>query len=109
MFLCLSLSLSLSLCLLLFETREAGSSAAELTHLVAQRHDPRALPPHAYQVACTAYEQMLSNKQNQSMIISGESGAGKTEATKICLSFLAEIAGYAAHCRRHPLCCATIV
>jgi myosin heavy subunit len=60
---------------------------------VAQRHDPRSLPPHAYQVTCNAYEQMLAGKRNQSMVISGESGAGKTEATKICLSFLAKIAG----------------
>ena len=51
------------------------------------------LPPHAYEVTNCAFRNMLRGKKNQSMVISGESGAGKTEATKICLSFLAEIAG----------------
>ena len=58
-----------------------------------QRHEGASLPPHAYQVTCNAYEQMISAKADQSMVISGESGAGKTEATKICLSFLAQVAG----------------
>ena len=55
-------------------------------------NQPR-LPPHAYEVTNRALRQMIRAKANQSMVISGESGAGKTEATKICLSFLADVAG----------------
>lgn len=51
------------------------------------------LPPHVYQVVNNTYLQMRREGSAQGMVISGESGAGKTEATKICLSFLAEVAG----------------
>jgi myosin-7 len=51
------------------------------------------LPPHNYDVACRAYRQMRKEGCAQGMVISGESGAGKTEATKICLDFLATVAG----------------
>ena len=52
-------------------------------------------PPHVYQVAAAAYKGVRSERQDQSIIISGESGAGKTEATKHCLKFFAEAAGSA--------------
>ncbi|KAF0698151.1 Aste57867_11219 [Aphanomyces stellatus] len=45
-------------------------------------------PPHPYHIAENAYRQMRSVKQNQSIIISGESGSGKTETSKIILDFL---------------------
>lgn len=46
------------------------------------------LPPHIFAIADTSYHTMLYERQNQSVIISGESGAGKTEATKFLLHHL---------------------
>lgn len=48
-------------------------------------------PVHLYSVADAAFQTMLHDKVNQSIIISGESGAGKTEATKRMLAYLAEM------------------
>ncbi|KAI9914297.1 hypothetical protein PsorP6_008317 [Peronosclerospora sorghi] len=48
-------------------------------------------PPHPYNVAENAYRQLCAVRavmQNQSIIISGESGSGKTETSKIILDFL---------------------
>ncbi len=53
----------------------------------------RSLPPHIFSVADEAYKSLLSDNANQSVIISGESGAGKTEATKLILQFIAEVSG----------------
>ena len=53
----------------------------------------RNLAPHVYGVADDAYKSMTGNMRNQSCIVSGESGAGKTEATKIFLQYIAEISG----------------
>ena len=46
------------------------------------------LPPHIFAIADSSYHTMLYERQNQSVIISGESGAGKTEATKFLLHHL---------------------
>jgi len=45
--------------------------------------------PHLYHIAEAAYQDMLSERKNQSIIISGESGSGKTQSTKIILKYLA--------------------
>lgn len=50
-------------------------------------------PPHVFMVANNAYKGLTEMSHDQSIIISGESGAGKTEATKKCLAFLADVAG----------------
>eukprot|EP00924_Labyrinthula_sp_SR-Ha-C_P014581 augustus_masked-scaffold_34-processed-gene-2.25-mRNA-1 protein AED:0.00 eAED:0.01 QI:0/-1/0/1/-1/1/1/0/1797 len=46
--------------------------------------------PHIYGVADNAFKNLIENKKSQSCIVSGESGAGKTEATKLFLQYLAE-------------------
>ena len=45
--------------------------------------------PHLFMVAEDSYQDMIIDRANQSIIITGESGAGKTEATKIILAYLA--------------------
>eukprot|EP00516_Mucochytrium_quahogii_P004452 CAMPEP_0203755414 /NCGR_PEP_ID=MMETSP0098-20131031/8869_1 /ASSEMBLY_ACC=CAM_ASM_000208 /TAXON_ID=96639 /ORGANISM=" , Strain NY0313808BC1" /LENGTH=1902 /DNA_ID=CAMNT_0050646867 /DNA_START=366 /DNA_END=6074 /DNA_ORIENTATION=- len=51
------------------------------------------LPPHPYAVINGAYRTMIDELTDQSLLISGESGAGKTVTVKVCLEFLSEIAG----------------
>ena len=45
--------------------------------------------PHLFMVAEDSYQDLMIDQTNQSIIITGESGAGKTEATKIILAYLA--------------------
>merc|ERR1719189_2051397 len=50
------------------------------------------VPPHLWAITETAYRNMLTNTKDQSMLITGESGAGKTENTKKVISYLASVA-----------------
>ncbi|AET41516.1 myosin 1 Ecym_8231 [Eremothecium cymbalariae DBVPG len=47
--------------------------------------------PHIFAVAEQAYRKLLTQKQDQSVLVTGESGAGKTENTKKILQYLASI------------------
>ncbi|CAK9869416.1 unnamed protein product [Sphagnum jensenii] len=51
------------------------------------------LQPHVYMTADTAFGAMVREGINQSIIISGESGAGKTETAKIAMQYLAALGG----------------
>uniref|UniRef100_A0A158Q7T3 Myosin motor domain-containing protein n=1 Tax=Elaeophora elaphi TaxID=1147741 RepID=A0A158Q7T3_9BILA len=52
------------------------------------------LPPHIFAIADKAYRDMMRNRESQSVIISGESGAGKTESQKHIIRFLCESWGH---------------
>ncbi|KAK5850116.1 hypothetical protein PBY51_014393 [Eleginops maclovinus] len=52
-------------------------------------------PPHIYSISDNAYQYMLSDRENQSVLITGESGAGKTVNTKRVIQYFASIAAVA--------------
>ncbi|XP_031573966.1 myosin-10-like [Actinia tenebrosa] len=56
-----------------------------------KRHE---VPPHIYAITDTAYRSMLQDRENQSILCTGESGAGKTENTKKVIQYLAAVAGH---------------
>jgi myosin heavy chain 6/7 len=49
------------------------------------------MPPHLFSVSDEAYRNMLIDHENQSMLITGESGAGKTENTKKVIAYFAAV------------------
>uniref|UniRef100_A0A671REN3 Unconventional myosin-IXa-like n=1 Tax=Sinocyclocheilus anshuiensis TaxID=1608454 RepID=A0A671REN3_9TELE len=51
-------------------------------------HQLGKLEPHIYAVADVAYHAMLQSKQNQCVVISGESGSGKTQSTNFLIHHL---------------------
>ncbi|TVY33935.1 Myosin [Lachnellula subtilissima] len=51
------------------------------------------MPPHVFAVAESSYYNMNAYKENQCVIISGESGAGKTEAAKRLMQYIANVSG----------------
>ena len=58
-----------------------------------QGRESDALPPHAYTTARSAYEAMCASRVPQSILVGGESGAGKTETTKLAMLSLARVSG----------------
>ncbi|XP_073135528.1 myosin-6-like [Henckelia pumila] len=53
------------------------------------------LSPHPFAIADAAYRQMIKEGISQAILVSGESGAGKTESTKMLMSYLAHMGGRA--------------
>lgn len=54
--------------------------------------DSRAkLPPHPFALSSSAYQDMIHHRREQSILVSGESGSGKTETVKIMMNHLASV------------------
>jgi len=60
------------------------------SHEEKYRHE---LPPHVYSTSASAFRGLRDFNHNQSILVSGESGAGKTETVKILMKHLAHISG----------------
>eukprot|EP00064_Thunnus_orientalis_P005996 superscaffoldBa00000604_g6010 len=54
-----------------------------------KRHE---MPPHIYAITDTSYRSMMQDREDQSILCTGESGAGKTENTKKVIQYLAHVA-----------------
>lgn len=54
-----------------------------------KRHE---VPPHIFAITDSAYRSMLQDREDQSILCTGESGAGKTENTKKVIQYLAYVA-----------------
>ena len=52
----------------------------------------RQLPPHTFAISALAYRNLMVDRRRQAIVISGESGAGKTESAKISMEFLTQLA-----------------
>ncbi|XP_019763292.2 unconventional myosin-Ib [Dendroctonus ponderosae] len=66
--------------------------SADLVETYMKR-PPFQLPPHIYGVAESAYRWLNDKSENQCIIVTGESGSGKTEAARIVLQFLVLVSG----------------
>ena len=58
------------------------------------------MPPHIFFLADGAYRSMKNDNEDQCVIITGESGAGKTEASKIIMQYVAAVTGKGAEVDR---------
>lgn len=63
------------------------------------RNDVQGASPHIYYIAGNAYNSMIGQGRKQAIVISGESGAGKTESTKYCMQLLTSLS----HQDTHPI------
>ena len=65
----------------------------EMAKKTSASTDANDLPPHAHSSVARAYSSMVQGKHGtpQSVLVSGESGAGKTETIKLCMAALANI------------------
>ena len=76
-----------------YQWLEIYTVALQEAYKEKMRHE---LSPHVYSTSSVAYRGLRDYDRNQSILVSGESGAGKTETVKILMSHLAHISG-----RRH--------
>lgn len=69
--------------------RNMSINSAEEREKYLSMIDPRSLPPHIWQIAHKAFNAIFMHGHgNQSIVVSGESGSGKTENTKSLITYL---------------------
>jgi myosin-5 len=74
------------------QTRSHYAQALVFTQMMENDGDPRdKVEPHVYETSSLSYRGLAVEQQNQSILVSGESGAGKTETVKILMSHLASV------------------
>jgi myosin-5 len=73
-----------------------NSSIYSESNMISYRKN-KSSAPHLFGIANRAYNALTTKDRNQAIIISGESGAGKTEATKIIMQYLAKTSHGAGH------------
>jgi myosin-5 len=80
------------LILLWFDSYDNVTALCIYFSKASQDLDPKShVEPHVYETSSLAYRGLAVDGQNQSILVSGESGAGKTETVKILMSHLASI------------------
>mmetsp|Transcript_17422 Transcript_17422/g.26931 ORF Transcript_17422/g.26931 Transcript_17422/m.26931 type:complete len:1192 (+) Transcript_17422:264-3839(+) len=74
------------------EENRTNYSRALVWEAAKKDYDPRKdLPPHVYETSALSYKGLSLGGMDQSILVSGESGAGKTETVKICMNHLASV------------------
>lgn len=66
-------------------------------NLLEKNFSLKSLGPHVYSITSAAFKQLVDSGKNQAIIISGESGAGKTENAKFAMKFITSL-GYFRYC-----------
>jgi myosin heavy subunit len=61
--------------------------------LIKDYHSNKETSPHIYNIARDSYNNLIKTNNNQSILVSGESGAGKTHATKIMMEYITSVSG----------------
>ena len=74
-----------------------GTDECRLQYVEITRSDTplqlkKELPPHSFALSALAYYSLRKEGKRQGIVISGESGAGKTESAKVCMEFLTKLA-----------------